>query len=186
MEIEKLAHSEYLGNRDIHEITRTGINVDWGSDWLHRKKYGLYTSGGDRTWVFSGLNSFDKYSCRYHDCIGLPALAWTGAKEPVSSLCHIKPEMALQKSRYELFRKDLERYIKALLAYQNYDMGIFGGNKLQSNSYEIIKKVVSSEFEKFTGKQIITLSPPKVGSRIVGEINAYISNKQKKIILTGS
>lgn len=171
-------------------------NVDYftHAEILDRKGF---KNTGDRTYVISPLDKFDKFSEGFYNCTGLIVVGKsTRDGENISFLSHQDPTKFLHDKKRD-FVTHLEQILSNLkiqVEEGTADAIIIGGRYLPltdrtvGDSYEVKNYVssiylLSEEVKKVLGFDPVVINGPKLPSPMGGQDKVYFDNRNRRAYL---
>ncbi|MCF7834156.1 MAG: hypothetical protein K9L98_02245 [Candidatus Pacebacteria bacterium] len=196
--------SKKVTEQEIEIIKTRGFNVNWKYSNRELEMYQLKNSG-ERTYVISRIDSEDKYSEAFVNCVGLVAVGEniiTGKQ--ISFMSHQNP-ISILGVNYREFEKDLADSLKELKMNSkegSIDLILFGGNNyiipmiskdIQSEEnrvdYTMVIKRLGDIIEKNLGIDPLVITGPHIIGAIsfndgsARDTNVYFDNNQRRLFL---
>ncbi len=183
-------------DRHFEDFVHGVHNVDYftHAEILDRKGF---ANTGNRTYVISPLDKFDKFSEGFFNCTGLIVVGRSQRDgENISFLSHQDPTKFLHDKRPE-FVSHLEKILsnlKVQVEEGTTDAIIIGGRYLPltdrsvGDSYEIKDYVgsvdlLSEEVKKILGFDPVVVNGPKMPSPMGGQDKVYFDNRNRRAYL---
>lgn len=97
----------------ILQIKKRGINVNWGAPTEELEAGGM-SHGGELTYVLSPVDSNDKYSEDYVNCLGIIVVGRNPENDNVSFAGHINADVIFSAGLEKKFSEDFIKHLRVL------------------------------------------------------------------------